>query len=116
MAWSGPHSGFNHSLIYLREFAVFALNTMKASWALFATSLHGLLGVAAALPQHPAYSTYENGESRPGTSLDRRADEISVAQAVEDFTAALSISGYDMSTFDGNVTNLATRASAIMFF
>lgn len=109
MAWSWPHSGFCHSLIYLREFAVFALNTMKASWALFATSLHGMLGVAAALPQHPTDSAYENGESRPGKSLDRRADEISVAQAVDDFTAALSMSGYDMSTFDGNVTDLATR-------
>lgn len=82
---------------------------MKASWALFATSLHGLLGVAAALPQHPTDSTYKNGESRPGKTLDGRADEISVAQAVEDFTAALSISGYNMSTFDGNVTDLATK-------
>lgn len=82
---------------------------MKASWALFTASLHGLLGVAAALPQHPTDSTYKNRESRPGKSLDGRADEISVAQAEQDFVAALSISGYDMSTFAGNVTHLATR-------
>lgn len=82
---------------------------MKASRVLFATSLHGLLGISAALPQHPADAPYKNGESRPGKSLDGRADEISVAQAEQDFVAALSISGYDMSTFAGNVTDLATR-------
>lgn len=111
MAWSWPHFDFCHSPIYLLEFAVFAPFNMKASWALFATGLYGLLSVAAALPQHPTDSTYENGEgeTQPRDSLDERADEISVAQAVEEFTAALSISGYDMSTFDGNVTDLATK-------
>jgi hypothetical protein len=109
MAWSWPYSGFFHSLIFSLEFAIFELNTIKASWARFATSLYRLLVVAAALPQHPTDSTYDNGESRPGKSLNGRADEISVAQAVEDFTDALSISGYDMSIFDGNVTDLATK-------
>ncbi|KAI9170782.1 hypothetical protein HJFPF1_00255 [Paramyrothecium foliicola] len=70
------------------------------------TILYSLLPLALGLP-HDSTIQGSAGDTRPDQLIHDRS--ISIAAAEQDFVAALDISKYDLSTFDSNVTDLATR-------